>query len=100
MDSFQITTSPLLRQFATRLDPRTIQVTTKLGVATIIRADFDPVSFPADEDLQEDFLRDLINRANPGALELLNQSLGKCLGDQAKAIRQVLGSGTSETGRN
>lgn len=55
MDSFQITTSPLLRQFATRLDPQTIQVTTKLGVATIIRADFDPVSFPADEDLQEDF---------------------------------------------
>ncbi|WP_440788512.1 hypothetical protein [Pseudomonas aeruginosa] len=49
MDSFQITTSPLLRQFATRLDPQTIQVTTKLGVATIIRADFDPVSFPADE---------------------------------------------------
>ncbi|MCT7340375.1 hypothetical protein P4126_31820 [Pseudomonas aeruginosa] len=45
-------------------------------------------------------MRDLINRANPGALELLNQSLGKCLGDQAKAIRQVLGSGTSETGRN
>lgn len=96
MDSFQISTSPLLRQFATRLDPHTIQVTTKLGVATIIRADFDQKAFPSDQDLQEDFLRDLISRANPGASHLLDQSFDKCLGDQAKAVREVLGSVTPQ----
>lgn len=96
MDSFQISTSPLLRQFATRLDPQTIQVTTKLGVATIIRADFDQKAVPSDQDLQEDFLRDLISRANPGASHLLDQSFDKCLGDQAKAVREVLGSVTPQ----
>ncbi|HHH9441227.1 TPA: hypothetical protein ACP32N_003164 [Pseudomonas aeruginosa] len=95
MDSIQITTSPLLRQFATRIDLHTIQVTTKLGVATIIRADFDQGAFPSDQDLQEDFLRDLISRANPGAPVLLNQSFDKCLGDQAKAVREMLASGTT-----
>ena len=96
MDSFQISTSPLLRQFATRLDPQTIQVTKKLGVAPIIRADFDKKEFPSDQDLQEDFLRDLISRANPGASHLLDQSFDKCLGDQAKAVREVLGSVTPQ----
>ncbi|MBM3105682.1 hypothetical protein IIE18_11075 [Pseudomonas sp. V1] len=97
MASIQISTSPLLRQFATRIDPQTIQLTTKLGVATIIRADFAPDAFPSDVDLQADFLRDLITRANPGALDLLEQSINQCLGDQARAIRAVLGSATGQS---
>jgi hypothetical protein len=96
MQSSQVRTSPLIRNFATRLADTRIQVTTKLGSQTLARADFVPGTFPTDADLQHDFLMDLMVRVNPGAIGILKEMADRCIDDQAAAIREILedGSGT------
>jgi hypothetical protein len=99
MQSSQIRTSPLIRNFATRIDETCIQVTTKLGSQTVVRADFIPGTFPSESELQHDFLMDLIARENPHAIEILKDMAGRCIEDQATAIREILAvaSGTHLT---
>ncbi|MDF9779170.1 hypothetical protein [Pseudomonas baetica] len=90
MQSSQVRTSPLLRNFATRLDDTRIQVTTKLGSQTVVRADFIPSLFPSEANLQHDFLMDLALRANPGAIGILKDMADRCIDDQATAVREIL----------
>ncbi|MHC5195154.1 hypothetical protein ACYSUW_15465 [Pseudomonas frederiksbergensis] len=96
MQSSQVRTTPLLRNFATRLDDARIQVTTKLGSQTVVRADFIPTLFPSDAILQHDFLMELALRTNPGAIGILKDMADRCIDDQATAVREILedGSGT------
>lgn len=90
MTSSQILTTTLLRQYATSCPGDRIQVSTKLGTVTLVRADFPQANFPTDEVLQAAFLRDLMEQANPCALSVLKGSAGQCLEDQARAVRQVI----------
>lgn len=96
MQSIQINTAPLIRNFATQIDNGRIQVTTKLGTQTLVRAAFARATFPSDEDLQTAFLADLVSRASPGATALLKDIAEQCIADQCAAVRQLIsdGSGT------
>lgn len=90
MQSSQVRTSPLIRNFATRIGETCIQVTTKLGSQTVVRADFIPGEFPTDSVLQHDFLMELIERVNPNAISLLKDMADRCIQDQAVAVREIL----------
>ena len=93
--SIQIHTAPLIRNFATLLDDASIQVTTKLGTQTLVRAAFKSTTFPSDSEQQLNFLKELIDRASPGAIDLLQEVAGRCLEDQLAAVRQLMaGSAT------
>jgi len=89
MSIAQIRSPSALRQFAIRAGAQ-IEVSTKLGPQTLLRARFDEVDFPSDEELQASFLRSLIARVTPGALAVLDENAGSCLEDQARAVRAVI----------
>ncbi|MGP0171057.1 hypothetical protein ACSVIJ_04165 [Pseudomonas sp. NCHU5208] len=98
-NSIQIHTAPLIRNFATLLDDASIQVTTKLGTETLVRAEFKCTTFPSDTNQQLNFLKEQVDRANPGAIDLLRGVAGRCLEDQLDAVRQLIaGSGTHLNG--
>jgi hypothetical protein len=90
MQSIQINTAPLIRNFATQIDNGRIQVTTKLGTQTLVRAAFARATFPSDVDLQTAFLADLVSRASPGATALLKDIAEQCIADQCAAVRQLI----------
>lgn len=90
MQSSQINTSPLLRNFATRMPDKRIQVSTKLGTQTLVRVDFPPSTYPDNCDQQLVFLQDLILRANPEAFDLLRDVAARCIDDQRKAIGNLM----------
>lgn len=89
MKSSQIATSPILRQFAVQLGS-SIEVSTKLGKQTLIRTSFGMDDFPTDSELQLAFLKNLISKANPGALDILEANASRCLEDQVAAVRKVI----------
>lgn len=89
MPSAQVITSPVLRQFAVAAG-LSIEVSTKLGHRTLVRATFLPGDFPSDEELQTSFLKSLADRACPGALDILDSNMTQCLEDQAQAVRTVI----------
>lgn len=89
-NSFQIRTTPLLRQFATEIGPGMIEVTTKLGPETLSRATFASVEYPAELDQREPFLRTLALRANPQYPTILKDKVDLCIEGQAQAVEQVL----------
>lgn len=95
MQSIQINTAPLIRNFATQIDDGCIQVTTKLGTQTLVRAAFARSTFPSEADLQPAFLADLISRTSPGGVALLKDIAERCIEDQCTAIRQLLGDGSA-----
>ncbi|MBM5458927.1 hypothetical protein H8F21_15275 [Pseudomonas sp. P66] len=95
MRSSQINTSPLLRNFATLITTTSIQVSTKLGSQTVLRAEFSPSTYPDNADQQLMFLSELIARTNPGALDLLKDVAERCIDDQRKAIANLMGSGSA-----
>ena len=98
-NSIQIHTAPLIRNFATLLDDASIQVTTKLGTQTLVRAAFKCTTFPSESDQQLSFLKEQVDRANPGAIDLLQGVAGRCLEDQLTAVRQpIAGSATRLNG--
>nr|WP_011923267.1 hypothetical protein [Pseudomonas fluorescens]CAM96501.1 hypothetical protein pQBR0469 [Pseudomonas fluorescens SBW25] len=92
MPSVQINTSPLLRNFATLMPNTCIQVTTKMGPQTLLRAEFPPADYPVDSDQQLQFLLDLIATSNPGALDLIHEVASRCVEDQRTAIGNLLRS--------
>lgn len=89
MSTAQVRSISALRQFAIRAGSQ-IEVSTKLGPQTLLRARFDEADFPSNEELQASFLRSLIARVTPGALAVLNENAGSCLEDQARAVRAVI----------
>ena len=97
MQSLQIQTAPLIRNFATRIDDACIQVTTKLGTQTLVRAEFERSTFPTESEQQMSFLKELIGRTSPGAIDLLQDVAARCIEDQCAAVRKLIshGSGTS-----
>lgn len=92
MPSVQINTSPLLRNFATLMPNACIQVTTKMGPQTLLKAEFPPDEYPVDSDLQLQFLLDLIAASNPVVLDLIREVASRCVEDQRKAIGDLLSS--------
>ncbi|WP_137188005.1 hypothetical protein [Pseudomonas asiatica] len=100
MPSIQVNTSPLLRNFATLISDTSIQVSTKLGTQTVLRAEFPPATYPATSDLQLQFLIDLIDRTNPGALALLKDVAQQCIDDQRRAIANLMIDGPGPSSRN
>ena len=90
MNSYQIHTAPLVRNFATRIDESCVQVTTKLGTQTLVRANFMSSSFPDEVEGQIDFLQQLIRASNPGALDLLQEVAVRCLEDARSAVATLL----------
>lgn len=97
MQSVQIITSPLLRNFATRMPNERIQVSTKLGSQTLVRVDFLPASYPDSSEQQLDFLMELISSSSPGALDLLKDVAAKCVEDQRKAIGSLMADEVNRT---
>ncbi|MCK1788668.1 hypothetical protein [Pseudomonas violetae] len=94
MQSIQINTSPLLRNFATLITPTSIQVSTKLGTQTLVRAEFTAANYPPTSEQQLQFLMELISRTNPGALDLLKDVASRCIHDQQRAIGSLIGNGS------
>lgn len=90
MNSAQVQTSPTLRNFATRISETNIQVTTKLGGQTLVRANFPPSSYPEEAERQLEFLHQLITQTNPGALDFLQEVAGRCLEDTRTALSKIL----------
>jgi hypothetical protein len=96
MPTAKVLTSPVLRQFAV-MSGSSIEVSTKLGPQTLVRATFDQNEFPSEEELQTSFLNTLVRKACPGALNILEASALKCLEDQAAAVRKVIQATRSMT---
>lgn len=90
MQSVQINTSPLLRNFATRMPDKRIQVSTKLGTQTLLRVDFPLATYPETSTQQLEFLLELISRTNPAALDLLSDVASRCIDDQRRAISNLM----------
>lgn len=63
--SIQITTSPLLRQFAVETQPRVIEVTSKLGNTTVSRTSFSVDDFPSSQEARESFLMECLRVHTP-----------------------------------
>lgn len=90
MTSVQVMTTPLLRQFATKMDTGFIEVATKLGPSTISRSTFAQADYPSDESLRRAFLMELVHHSNPLAAAILKGAMAACIADQAVAIEKVL----------
>lgn len=90
MQSAQVSTAPLVRNFAIVMPDARIQVCTKLGSITLVRADFPSTSYPTDDELQRSFLTSLMAQANPQALGILNGVAAACIKGQQQAIQKVM----------
>jgi hypothetical protein len=93
MKSIQVTTSPLLKQFATVLSEDELALTSKLGTNTISRVRFKSLAFPADEAEQLNFVEELIDGQHPEAKGVLKGMFPACVRDQARAVRELLDAG-------
>lgn len=91
MSSVQVSTTSLLKQFATELGEGELAVTSKLGATTVSRVRFKKLDFPAHADDQLGFLQSLIEQEHPTAPQILSSMYGQCLNDQAKAVNTLLG---------
>ncbi|MAG65023.1 MAG: hypothetical protein CMK74_04010 [Pseudomonadales bacterium] len=89
--SIQITTSPLLKQFAVETQPKVIEVTSKLGNTTLSRTTFSADDFPSSQEGRESFLMDSLRVHSPKALEILSGRAEECISDQARAVAMLIG---------
>lgn len=90
MVSVQIQTAPLVRNFAIPLAGSAVQVCTKLGPLTVMRATFDLKNYPIDAEEQRQFLTELVCRSNPAAIDLLQDTACRCIEDQQRAIEVLM----------
>lgn len=90
MASFQVSTSPLLKQYATEIGEGDLTVTSKLGNSTVSRVRFKKLQYPHGAVDQEIFLRGLVGTANPTAHVILADWFDQCIKDQARAVEQLL----------
>ena len=90
-NSIQISTGPLLKQFATRLSADEIALTSKLGTSTVSRIRFKRLSYPNDIADQEEFVTSLVDNQNPTARQELLDQFYPSICDQVKALNLLLG---------
>tara|TARA_R110002124_G_scaffold128157_10_gene288644 strand:+ start:18154 stop:18456 length:303 start_codon:yes stop_codon:yes gene_type:complete len=90
MSSTQITTTALLKQFATYVESDEVTITSKLGTSTVSRVRFKRLSYPSSHNDQECFIRSLIEADYPKAQQTLQGMYDKCINDQMRAINNLL----------
>lgn len=90
MASTQITTTALLKQFATMIDDDEVTLTSKLGTSTVSRVRFKSLNYPSTAEEQECFVRDLIESSYPKARQALQGMFEECISDQARAANTLL----------
>lgn len=89
-NSIQVSTGPLLKQFATKVGEEEVALTSKLGTTTVSRVRFKRISYPRDLATQEDFVASLVDELSPSARQELNTQFEACISDQVKALNLLL----------
>lgn len=91
MISKQIATGPTLKQFATLLQHDEVEVTSKLGCATISRVRFRQLDLPHSRREREDLIRSTVVSEYPDAEVVLGSMFDQCISDQAKVLGELFG---------
>lgn len=90
MTSKQISTGPTLKQFATLLQQDEVEVTSKLGTATISRVRFRQLDLPSSPTDRVDFIRSAVMREYPNAQGVLGCMFDLCISDQAQVLSELI----------
>lgn len=91
MSSKQISTGPTLKQFATMLQPDEVEVTSKLGPATISRVRFRQLELPASLTDRAELIRSRVVFEYPNAEVVLGSMFEQCISDQAQVMSDLIG---------